>query len=60
MKVPERIAAIIETRRGHVPKAAASLAKLKEANIALDGLELSLQELANDPKSTTELRALAA
>jgi len=60
MKVPDRIAAILETRRGHLPKAAASLARLKEANIALDSLEESLQALANDPKATAELRSLAA
>lgn len=60
MKAPERIAAILETRRGHVPKAAASLAKLKAANIALDSLKLSLQALANDPKAASEIRVLAA
>lgn len=58
--VPERIAAIIETRRGHVPKAAASLAKLIAANNTLDCLKSSLEALANDPKATAELRALVA
>ena len=58
--VPKRIAAILETRRGHVDKAAASLAKLKVANSALDSLRSSLQALASDPKASAELRALAA
>jgi hypothetical protein len=57
--VPKRIAAILEARRGLAPKAAASLAKLRAANNALDSVKSSLQALANDPKATAELRALA-
>lgn len=60
MNTTDRILAILEARRAHVHEAAASLTKLKEANNAIDRLESSLQALANDPKATAELRALAA